>query len=156
MSVGGGIRRRRQVCSGVKSASSGRNVRFLALLVCVILAVLFLFPARLWARPVGRQQAETAVRGWLKRNPRPMEMQLGASVRKIDAFEGEDGAAIYYVIYLDPSGFVIVPADDRIEPIVAFAEKGIYDPSPENHLGALVGHDLPARIAAMRNLEGAN
>ena len=129
------------MCSGVKSAGSGRNVRFVALFVSVIMAFFLLFPARLLAKPVGRQQAETAVRGWLKRNPRPMEMQLGASVRKIDAFEGEDGAAIYYVIYLDPSGFVIVPADDRIEPIVAFAEKGIYNPSPENPLGALIAQE---------------
>ena len=124
------------MCSDIELTKSGRRMWAPALSLSAILAVSFLAPARLRAKPISRQQAEITVRGWLKRNPRPMETQLGASVRKIDAFTGEDGGAIYYVVYLEPSGFVIIPADDRIEPIVAFAAKGIYDPSPENPLGA--------------------
>jgi hypothetical protein len=46
---------------------------------------------------------------------------------------------------------VIVPADELVEPIIAFVEKGIYDPSEENPLGAMVSRDVPARIAAVRS-----
>jgi len=46
------------------------------------------------------------------------------------------------VVYLDPEGFVIVAADDLIEPIIGFAPRGQFDPSTKNPLGALVSNDL--------------
>ena len=49
---------------------------------------------------------------------------------------------------MNPSGFVIVSADDLAEPVVAFVSgDGLYDPSPDNPLGALISRDLPGRIA---------
>jgi hypothetical protein len=51
---------------------------------------------------------------------------------------------------LDLSGFVIVPADDLVEPIIGFTSGEKYDPSPESPLGALVTADLTARINAAR------
>lgn len=59
--------------------------------------------------------------------------------------------AIYYVVYLQPSGFVIVSTDDLVEPIIAFAGTGTYDPAPGNPLGALVTKDLKGRIDAVRS-----
>jgi len=50
---------------------------------------------------------------------------------------------------LEPSGFVIVSADDLVEPIIGFADDGTYEPSPENPLGALVTNDLNGRMAAV-------
>ena len=45
------------------------------------------------------------------------------------------------MVYLAPSGFVVVPADDRADPVIAFAPAGRYDPSPKNPLGAMVSRD---------------
>jgi hypothetical protein len=81
-----------------------------------------------------------------------MEAQLGSTIHRTDVFTNRDGEIIYYVVYLDPSGFVVVPADDRIEPIIAFVERGIYDPSPDNPLGALVSRDLAGRMADVRGI----
>ena len=51
------------------------------------------------------------------------------------------------MVSLDPTGFVIVAADDTVEPVIAFARRGQFDSSPANPLGALVGPDLRERIA---------
>jgi len=47
-----------------------------------------------------------------------------------------------------------VPADDFVEPIVAFADDGTYDPSLENPLGVLVSQDLEGRVVAARTRDG--
>jgi hypothetical protein len=80
-------------------------------------------------------------------------MALGQQVVNVKTFSDANEQPIYYVVYLEPSGFVIVPADDLVEPIVAFVDNGLYDPSPDNPLGALVSQDLPCRIAVVRGLQ---
>jgi hypothetical protein len=80
---------------------------------------------------------------------------LGNQVKQTDVFTDDKGEPIYYVIYLQPDGFVITPADDLIEPIIAFADDGTFDPSPDNPLGALVSQDIPGRIAVARNVQAA-
>jgi hypothetical protein len=100
-------------------------------------------------------QAEKAVRGWLKLDPKPLGTPLGNQIGQVDAFGDDNGEAIYYVVYLQPAGFVIVPADDLVEPIIAFADDGIFDPSPDNPLGALVSRDIPGRVAAARTFQAA-
>jgi hypothetical protein len=74
-------------------------------------------------------------------------------ITRVDSFTGGKGEVIYHIIYLHPSGFVIVPADDLIEPIVGFAGAGHYDPSVDNPLGALVTQDLNARTAVVRQVD---
>ncbi|MDD5327787.1 MAG: C10 family peptidase [Phycisphaerae bacterium] len=118
-------------------------------------AFVLLYPAGLQARPVSSEQAKKAVRGWLKLDPEPLKTQLGNQVRRTDVFSDDKGEPIYYVIYLQPSGFVITPADDLVEPIIAFANDGTFDPSADNPLGALVSRDVPGRIAVARNLRAA-
>ena len=107
------------------------------------------------AAPTRAQQAEKVVKGWLKTDAQPLGAVLGRKIMKVESFSGSDGQPIYYVVYLQPSGFVIVPADDLVEPIVGFADDGTYDPSSNNPLGALVSRDLPSRIAAVRGLQTA-
>ena len=141
----------------MKSESEAQNyypsARLHALIIPAFLALLLLFPAGLWARPVNKQQAKKAVKGWLKLDPKPLQTQLGNQLRQVDVFGDDNGEAIYYVIYLQPAGFVIVPADDLVEPIIAFADDGIFDPSDDNPLGALVSRDLPGRVAAARTFQ---
>jgi len=96
-------------------------------------------------------QAEAIVRGWLRRNPRPLDTDLGQTIADTRAFADGSGQTLYYVIYLEPSGFVIVSADDRIEPIIAFCPEGMYDPSPDNPLGALVTNDMAGRMEYLQS-----
>jgi peptidase C10-like protein/Spi protease inhibitor/carboxypeptidase family protein len=103
------------------------------------------------AEPTDTVQAERAVTGWLRSNPAPMGTALGRQVKRTEVFRDTQGLSLYYVVYLEPSGFVIVPADDRIDPIIAVASQGSYDPSPDNPLGALVVSDMHARIKQVRN-----
>lgn len=91
-----------------------------------------------------------AVAGWLAADPEPLGAALGRRVTAVETFADGQGEPAYYVVYLQPSGFVIVSADDLVEPIVGFADDGTYEPSAENPLGALVTGDLNGRIAAAR------
>lgn len=88
------------------------------------------------------------VAGWLADNAEPLGAQLGNRIADVETFTGRAGEPIYYIARLSPSGFVIVSADDLVEPILAFADAGDYEPSAEDPLTALVIGDLNERIAA--------
>jgi len=130
-----------------KGKKIGKKI-LLSLVVLLVLCVV-----QLDAAPTTVTQAENVVRGWLKADVQPLGMALGWQITNIETFSDANEQPIYYVVYLEPTGFVIVPADDLVEPIIGFVEEGIYDPSPDNPLGALVSHDLPCRIAAARDLQ---
>ena len=119
----------------------------------ILTAVLVLLQlcSSLWALPTTAYEAETVVAGWLKTDPQPLSMALGQEVMRVETFIDNYGEPVYYIVYLEPSGFVIVSADDLVEPIIGFADDGTYDPSPENPLGALVSNDLNGRMAAVHN-----
>jgi hypothetical protein len=139
--------------SGVKSRIPG--YRFIA----AVLVVLQLFCSGLWARPRAADEAEKVVTGWLKTNARPLGMTLGREVMNVETFTDDNGRPIYYIVYLQEprkagtqaAGFVVVSADDLVEPIIGFADDGTFEPSLESPLGALVTNDLGERIAAVRN-----
>jgi hypothetical protein len=108
----------------------------------------------LWAVTTTAYEAEMAVKGWLRIDPQPLGAALGPYVRRIDTFANEYGEPVYYIVYLEPSGFVIVSADDLVEPIIGFAEEGVYDSSPGSPFGRLVTNDLNRRVEAIRNTYG--
>ena len=120
--------------------------------IVLLLPVLLLCAGQLSAKSVTGQQARKVVNGFLARSPNPLQTPLGSKTEKVDSFKNDDGKIIYYVVYLKPAGFVVVPADDFIEPIIAFVPYGTYDPLPTNPLGALVTADLSNRIAAVQNI----
>jgi len=121
--------------------------------IIIFTAVFFLLQlcSSLWALPRTADEAEMVVAGWLKIDPQPLETALGHQVREVETFTDDYGELVYYIVYLEPSGFVIVAADDMVEPIIGFADDGSYDPSIENPLGALVTNDLNGRMAAVHN-----
>ncbi|MFH1881140.1 MAG: C10 family peptidase [Planctomycetota bacterium] len=121
------------------------------MLLMVVLMVLQLCCSSLWARPRAADEAEKVVAGWLKTNARPLGTALGRQIIKIETFIDDNDQPVYYVVYLQPNGFVIVSADDLVEPIIAFADDGTFEPSLESPLGALVNNDLNGRITAVRN-----
>ncbi|MCP4257928.1 MAG: hypothetical protein GY774_10430 [Planctomycetes bacterium] len=125
----------------------GYSIQFFLMFVLVVL----LMCGGLWARPTTADDAGMVVEGWLKVNARPLGMALGRSVISVETFTDDNGNPSYYVVYLEPAGFVVVSADDLVEPIIAFANEGVYEPSVENPLGALVTRDIRGRVAAVSN-----
>jgi len=94
-------------------------------------------------------EAEMVVTGWLKADPQPLDMALGERVTRVETFTNDDAEPAYHIVYLHPSGYVIVAADDRVEPIIGFVDDTAYDPAPGSPLGALVTNDLNGRIGSV-------
>lgn len=54
-------------------------------------------------------------------------MDLGRRVVNVETFSDSYGTPIYYIINLEAHGFVIVSADDLVEPIIGFVADASYD-----------------------------
>ena len=112
-------------------------------------------PGGVGGAPVGMSSATNLVAGWLALDPAPLTENLGHHIKDVETVKNGQGDALYYVVHLAPAGFVLVAADDRIEPIVAFGARGDFGPSARNALRALANKDLPARLALARAHPGA-
>ncbi len=121
------------------------------ILLMVASAVLLLFSGVLVAKPMGAHQAGKAVYGWLRSDTRPLGAVIGQNILSIDSFEDDDGKLLYHVVNLEPGGFVIVAAEDAIEPIIAFDNNGTYNGLIESVLGELLNRDIGNRMALIRS-----
>ena len=130
------------------------SARMLAFLGALLLA-LFIFAPVALAAPTTAGDAQCIVQHWLAREATPLATALPQQVAGVTAY-GNAAAPLYYAVALSPTGFVIVAGDDRIEPIIAFAPNGSYDPSTKNPLGAMVSRDLPNRMAQITALATAS
>jgi len=125
-------------------------MKFNSIVITAVLAI-FLLSSGLSARQTTEYEAEMVVSGWLKESPQPLGATLGRRVRDIETYTDDTDRPAYYIVNLEPSGYVIVSADNRIEPIIGFVAEGTYDLSFENPLLALVTGDLGGRLEAVRN-----
>ena len=119
----------------------------------VYFLVLLLGPLSAWARPTTDAEAQRSVAGWLALDPRPLRARMGTKPTQVKAFKDSAGNIDYFVVSLEPSGFAIVAGDDLLEPIIAFAPQGTFDPIPQNPLYVLLNRDLPGRLAEVREKE---
>ncbi len=113
----------------------------------LLLAVLMVSAAG--AAPVDVYQARQAATGWLRLTPQPLAVPAGSVSELADTFTDDAGQALYHVIALSPAGFVVISADDQLEPIIAFNATGTYDPSADNPLTVLLRGDMAARLAEL-------
>jgi hypothetical protein len=104
--------------------------------------------------PVTAVDAETVVVNWLLMESRPLGADLDCAVREVRTYPGSSQAPAYYVVSLIPSGYVIVSADDLVEPIIAFSPDGDYEGVPGNPVCALLVTDLAGRMARAEALAG--
>jgi hypothetical protein len=121
--------------------------------LAVYFLVLLLGPVPAWARPTTDGEAQRSVAGWLALDQRPLRARMGAKTALVKAFKDSAGNIDYFVVSLEPSGFAIVAGDDLLEPIIAFAPQGAFDPVPQNPLYVLLNRDLPGRLAEVRKKE---
>ena len=118
--------------------------------VLAVVSFLLLAQGHLQAAPTTALQAQRAVQGWVWTDSSPLGTRVGTAAGRVDTHFDAQGREIYYVVYLDPSGFVIVSADDQLEPIVGFVASGTFDLSQDNPLGALVNRDMQDRMESVR------
>ncbi|MGC8861732.1 MAG: C10 family peptidase, partial [Armatimonadota bacterium] len=100
--------------------------------------------------PTSAFDAEKAVRGWIARDSRPLGADLRKAITGSRTFTDERGEPLFHVVDLRPSGYVVVSADDEVEPIIAFSQSGRYDHSPLNPLCAMLNNDLRSRATVVR------
>ena|GEM_PF-4518870 len=87
----------------------------------LIIFTVFILPASVNAGFVTESDAISVAKNWLAMNEAPMEEPMGKTIREIQRYQGgKYGIPGYYVVFLDPNGWVIIAADDQFEPVLAF------------------------------------
>lgn len=119
-------------------------------LVRVVFFLCFAIGLCVYADPVDSKKAEQVVKGWLNQNRKPLNTELSNQITSVDAFSDSQGQIEYYVTNLSPKGFVIVSADDALEPIIAFSPNGSFNASLETPLGLLIYKDTKSRKDALQ------
>jgi hypothetical protein len=96
------------------------------------------------------------VKGWLNYNSSPFG-KLAGELLKVEAY-GENGIvsnpaeALYFAVYLEPSGIVLIPADDELDPITAYAAEATwYGPTPKNPLYDSIGAGIAKMVKEHRS-----
>lgn len=118
---------------------------FISLLAFFIISSLF-------AGLTSKTDARKVVIGWLKSTPAPLKTKMQKKITSVKAYKDKTGSIIYYIVSFK-QGYVVVSADDLIEPIIAFSPVGKFDPDPRNPLFSLVETDLPKRLKVVKDLE---
>ncbi len=123
------------------------RLRQLFLLFCILVSV----TTACDAKPIDGAIARTVANGWAA-SALPMTFSIAEpTVRGGDArpFYGPDGALLAYVIDIQPRGFIVVSADDSIEPVVAYSTEGPFhgELTPNNVLADMLIQDIPHRLS---------
>jgi hypothetical protein len=106
----------------------------------------------LWSRstlaaPVSAATAASAVQGWLRQDHRPLGKALSPKIKSTETVRDAAGNNLYYVVHLDPAGFVVLSADDLAEPIIAFSASGDLNTASKSAVADMVKRDLPQRLS---------
>ena len=101
--------------------------------------------------PASSARARTLAQGWLRRDARPMRAAMSGRVNGVRTFRNVTSEALYHVVAMQPEGFVVVSADDQLEPVVAFSARGHFRATEDNPLYSLLQRDMAGRLDAVRN-----
>ncbi|MDR1019621.1 MAG: C10 family peptidase [Synergistaceae bacterium] len=123
----------------------------------IVMSLFFVcfFSRAAFAVPTTPAQAENVVRGWLVYDSSPFG-KLAGEFSKVESY-GEGGKttnpseALYYAVYLNPGGIVLIPADDELDPITAYAaDADWYGPEPSNPLYDTIGASIAKMVKVHR------
>ncbi len=96
------------------------------------------------------EQAEQAAKGWLKNGADPLYIEPNRQAWEVETFTDDSNEPLYYIVKLQPSGFIIVSADDSVEPIIGFSDEGTYNALTDNPLASLIVQDISGRADALK------
>jgi hypothetical protein len=123
----------------MKDIRSG--LRFLAVMIFIIVSS----SESASARPITLIEAEKAAQAWLTFDP--LNFKGGSELKPRDtkvSRAGKDPA--FYAVALSPAGFIVLSADDQIEPVVCFSASGYFEPGDDGPLDRLLAADLSRRL----------
>ncbi len=111
-------------------------------------AILLLLPLALQAAEVSVEDAATAARAWVDRGYAMGKLPAGRTVAGVDEVQDPDTGAKLLVARFAGGGFVVLSADDLVDPVIAFSETGTgLDLDEENPLWALLRGGIAEREA---------
>ena len=113
-------------------------------------AILTLAALPATAAPVSQQDAVATASAWLGLAPDAMREPHGALAGTVTPVRDAHGAAEFYAIDLKPGGYVIIAADDTVEPVIAFSTTDTFKAAPGHPLFDMLTADLPSRVARVR------
>jgi len=101
--------------------------------------------------------ARSVVEGYLLVNPAPFGSKIGTAITSVATVVDDNKAVLFYCVNLSPDGFILVSADDRIEPVIAVSKKGPYAATVANPLHILATNDMAKRLAIVHRqaIQGA-
>ncbi|BDU75739.1 C10 family peptidase [Mesoterricola sediminis] len=108
--------------------------------------------AALLADPVTAYQARMAADAWLQSAPAPLGLKVGAHVAEVISHGDALGRVLFHEARLAGGGFLVLAADDRLEPIVALSEAPALETGEESHLYLMLRRDLGARLNRLDRL----
>ncbi len=114
--------------------------------ICSALLLLLASAGFLCAEPVTTEDVADLAEGWLSESSNRMKTKLPDRIRKIETFTSNDHGEIFHIVFLEPTGYIVISPDNAIEPIIAFSDKGTPADLTENHpLMSLLRSDLSSR-----------
>lgn len=124
--------------------------RFLLASVAILL-----IPVTGWARAIDSQTARDVARGFAASSLSPgldLREPTTRGDNAVHPFYGPNGVLLAYVADLSPRGFVIVSANDAVEPVIAYSTEGGFcsERTPSNVLVDMLIQDIPDRLSHAR------
>ncbi|PKK89868.1 MAG: hypothetical protein CVV64_11995 [Candidatus Wallbacteria bacterium HGW-Wallbacteria-1] len=103
-----------------------------------------------FAAEIDSSAALVAASGWLRLGTDPIESFSDREPGFVETFTGEDLKPLFHAVSLIPEGYILISADDRIEPVISFSPRGSFSPDRTlNPLAALVFPDMETRLTAV-------
>lgn len=116
--------------------------------------LILLFNSLAIAGPINKEEATRAVEGWLELRNAPLGEAMPATITQSIAYPDNTGEPLFFAMILEPAGFVVASADDRMEPILCFSATGEW--SADSPLRTLLADDLQNRRNTLRNLQSTS
>ena len=114
-----------------------------------IFLVVLVAPLALAAAEVSRDDAAIAARAWVDRGYAMGKLPAGRTVAGVDEVTDSDTGAQLRIVRFAGGGFVVLSADDLVDPVIAFSETGTgLDIDDDNPFWSLLRSDIAAREAA--------
>ena len=122
-----------------------KTYKFLSIVLVTLLSI------NSFAATVSESNAKNAVKGWQALNSNPLGANLNKPIKVIQEFKNQSDELLYYLVKLEPKGFVIVAPDNQIEPIIAFSGTGYLDTNSRNPLYDFLNADMESRLEFLKS-----